>query len=96
MSLLFCHIITPRCKRTLVIESHVVLLCGNHYLHARSRSSRTAPCHEPSVLVMTFKDKPTFYVFSGHCNSRRLELTYVFDRGLVFDYFMCHSIMRRT
>jgi hypothetical protein len=37
---------------------------------------------------MTFKDKPTFEnVFFGHFNSRRLELTYIFERELVFK---CH------
>jgi hypothetical protein len=35
---------------------------------------------------MTFEDKPTFENVSlGHCYSRRLELTCIFERGLVSD-----------
>jgi hypothetical protein len=34
---------------------------------------------------MTFKDKLTFEnICFGHFNSRRLELTHIFERGLVF------------
>jgi len=53
---------------------------------------------------MTFKDKPTFEnVIFGHFDSRRLELTYVFERGLVFkcnmyivDYQANHLQLERT
>jgi len=41
---------------------------------------------------MTFKDKPTFEnVIFGQFNPRRLELTYIFERGLVFK---CHIIIQ--
>jgi len=40
---------------------------------------------------MTFKDKPTLEnVIFGHFNSRRLEFTYIFERGLVFK---CHKLL---
>jgi hypothetical protein len=39
--------------------------------------------------LMTLKDNPTFEnVICGHFNSRRVHLTYVFERGLVFQ---CHN-----
>jgi len=42
---------------------------------------------------MTSKDKPTFgNVIFGHFNSRCLELTHIFERGLVFK---CHKNLRR-
>ena len=38
----------------------------------------------------TFEDEPTFEdVIFGHFNRRGLELTYVFERGLVFKCHMC-------
>ena len=44
-----------------------------------------ALCH------MTFQDKPTSEkVIFGHSNSRRPELIYVFERGLVFK---CHILV---
>ena len=39
-------------------------------------------------IIMTFEDKPTFEnVIFGHLNSTRLDLKYIFERGLVFK---CH------
>jgi hypothetical protein len=45
--------------------------------------------------AMTFKDKPTFETVNfGPFNSRRLQLKYIFERGLVFKChikFICQS-----
>ena len=73
-----------------MITDGYIMLQGRMNNEQRRISNAQRRIDNAHLAYMKFKDKPMFEnVIFGHFNSRRFELTYIFESGLVLK---CHNV----